>query len=121
MVEDYSSIGGFLSQMRTKPCKAIGPPQKKSDNLGLYIHRTGNTDERNSTCGALFPAIVKSFAIELARSVSFFLSFVRYFFLSFFSPSLLSLSRFLSLAPLSHSFVFVANFLLTMSYVRGIT
>jgi len=50
-------------------------------NTFMHIHRTGKTDERNSTCGALFPAVAISFGIELARSLSFFLSF---FFLSFF-------------------------------------
>ena len=35
MVEDYFSIAGFfLSEMCTKHCKAIGPPQ--GDNLGPY-------------------------------------------------------------------------------------
>ena len=77
----------------------------------MHIHRTGKTNERNSTCGALFPAVTLSFGIELARSLALFLSFVRSFFLS--------LSLFFSLS-LSHSVVFAANFLRTMSYVRGI-
>ena len=50
----------------------------------MHMHRTGKTDERNSTCGALFPAVTISFGIELARTLSFVLSF---FFLSFFISS----------------------------------
>ena len=41
----------------------------------MHIHRAGKTDEGNSTCGALFPAVTISFGIQLARSLSFFLFF----------------------------------------------
>ena len=58
------------------------------------MHGMGKTDERNSTCGALFPAVTMSFGIELARSFSFVRSFVLSFFLSL---------------SLSLSLVFVAN------------
>ena len=73
--------------MCTKHCKAIGPPPKaitwdhtrQSIKLGInqantvvHIHRTGKTDEGNSTCGALFPAVTIAFGIQLARSLSFF-------------------------------------------------
>ena len=93
MVEDYFGIAGFfLSEMCTKHCKAIGHPPKaitwdhtqQSIKLGVnqantvvHIHRTGKTDEGNSTCGALFPAVTIAFGIQLARSLSlsFSLSF----------------------------------------------
>ena len=95
MVGDHFSIAGFLSEICTKHCKAIGPPKaitgdhtRQSIQLGvnkantvMHIHRTGKIDERNSTCGALFPAVTISFGIELARS----LSFVLYFFISYIS------------------------------------
>ena len=70
----------------------------------MHIHRTGKTNERNSTCGALFPAVTLSFGIELARSLALFLSFVRSFFLS------LSLSLFFSL-----------SLSLTLSFLRQIS
>ena len=92
MVEDYFGIAGFfLSEMCTKHCKAIGHPPKaitwdhtqQSNKLGVnqantvvHIHRTGKTDEGNSTCGALFPAVTIAFGIQLARSLSLFLSVV---------------------------------------------
>ena len=44
----------------------------------MHIHRTGKTDERNSTCGALFPAVTISFGIELARSLSLSVSLCRF-------------------------------------------
>ena len=62
----------------------------------MHIHRTGKTNERNSTCGALFPAVTLSFGIELARSLALFLSFVRSFFLSFSLFLFFSLSLTLS-------------------------
>ena len=71
----------FKSEMCSKHCKAIGPPQKQSIKLGVnqantvvHIHRTGKTDEGYSTCGALFPAVTISFGIQLAHSPSFSLS-----------------------------------------------
>ena len=101
MVEDHLKLiaGVFWSEMCTKHCKAIGLP----------------------------PAVTISFDIELAHSLSFFRSFFLYLFYFF----ALSLSLALSLSPspslsllvslsLSHSVVFVANFIRTMSYVRGV-
>ena len=100
-----------MSEMCMKHCKVIAPPPKaitwdhtrQSIKLGVnqantvvHIHRTGKTDEGNSTCGALFPAVTIAFGIQLARFLSFFLSLS------------LSLCR------------FVANFLRTMSYVGGV-
>jgi len=70
---------------------AIGPPPKaitwdhtrQSIQLGVnqantvvHIHRTGKTDDGNSTCGALFPAVTISFGIQLACSLSLSLSLV---------------------------------------------
>ena len=45
------------------------------ENTVVHIHRTGKTDEGNSTCGALFPAVTISFGIQLGRSLSLSLSF----------------------------------------------
>ena len=108
-----------MSDMCTKHCKGMGPPPKaitwhrppQSMKIGLnqpntvmHIHRTGEFDERNATCGAL-----------LARSLSIFFRslFLPFLFLSLF------LCGFLSLC-LPHSVVFVANFLPIMSYVRWV-
>ena len=43
-------------------------------NTVVHIHKTRKTDEGNSTCGALFPAVTISFGIQLARSLSLSLS-----------------------------------------------
>ena len=101
MIEYHFGIGVFFfPEMCTKHCKSIGPPPKaitwdhtpQSMKLGLnqpntvmHIHRTGKSNERNATCGAL-----------LARSLSFFF---RSSFLSFLFFSLsLSLSLWVSLS-----------------------
>ena len=96
-------------------------PGVSQANCVLHVHRMGKTDERNSTCGAFFPAVTISCGIQLARCLSFLRSFVRFsfmffsfcpfllpFFLSFFLPSLLSfflsfLCLYLSLTSLSVS------------------
>ena len=77
----------------------------------MHIHRTGKTNERNSTCGALFPAVTLSFGIELARSLARSLSFVRSFFLSCFLSFFLSFSFFSLYLSLS----------LTLSFLRQIS
>ena len=103
-----------MSEMCTQHCKAIGPPPKaitwdhtrQSSKLGVNQASTarctlvhiqngpGKTDEGNSTCGALFPAVIMAFGIQLVRSLS--LSPSRALSLSL-SLSL-SLCRFLSLS-----------------------
>ena len=75
-------------------------------NTVVHIDRTGESDERNATCGALW---------RLAHPLSFLLLS---FLISLVSFSL-ALSLWVSLF-LSHSVVFVANFLRTISYVRGV-
>ena len=90
-------------------------PGVSQANCVLHVHRMGKTDERNSTCGAFFPAVTMSCGIQLARCLSFVLSF----FISYISLFVSSLSLGFPLS-LSHSVVFVANFLRTMSYVRGV-
>ena len=104
----------FFSEMCTKHCKVIRPPPKaitwdntpQSIKLGgneantvVRIHRTGKTDEGNSTCGALFPAVTISFGIQLARFIFIFfsLSLSLFFFLFFFFYFLFFLSFVLSL------------------------
>ena len=107
--------------MCTKHRKTIGPPKaitwdhtRQSIKLGvnqantvMHIHRMGKTDERNSTCGALFPAVTTSFSIELARSLSFFLSlsflfniyiYIYYIYLSLILSLSLVFSLFLTLS-----------------------
>ena len=60
----------------TKHCKAIGHTRQSiklgvnQANTVVHIHRTGKTDEGNSTCGALFPAVTIAFGIQLAQSLS---------------------------------------------------
>jgi len=63
----------------------------------LHIHRTGKTDERNATFGALFP-IYHLASNSLAFFLSFFLSFLLSYCFSFFLTFLLFffLSLFLS-------------------------
>ena len=98
---DHFSIQGvFICQICAPPKAITRDHTRQSIKLGvnhantvMHIHRTGKTDERNSTCGPLFPAVSISYSIELARSVALFLSFVRSFVCSFlfffvFSPSL---------------------------------
>ena len=75
-------------------------PGVSQANCVLHVHRMGKNDERNSTCGAFFPAVTISCGIQLARCLSFLRSFVRFSFMFFFSfcPFLLPffLSFFLS-------------------------
>ena len=80
----------------------------------MHIYRTGKTDERNSTCSALFPAVTISFGIELARVFSFFLC-VFSFFLSFVLSLFLFLSLSLSLG-LSFSRSLTLSFLWQISF-----
>ena len=65
-------------------------PGVSQANCVLHVHRMGKTDERNSTCGAFFPAVTISCGIQLARCLSFLRSFVRFSFMFFsFCPFLL--------------------------------
>ena len=129
-------LQGFLPEMCTKHCKAIGPP--KSDNLGPHatVHETWrkpskycfahsqNRQNRWEKCNLWCPVSHISFGIELAR----FLTFLLFFFLSYFLTVFLCFflflffvfSFFLFFLSLSHTAVFVANFLRTMSYVQGV-
>ena len=59
-------------------------PGVSQANCVLHVHRMGKTDERNSTCGAFFPAVTISCGIQLARCLSFLRSFVRFSFMFFF-------------------------------------
>ena len=92
MVEDYFGIAGVffvrdvhetLQSDRAPPKAITWDHTQQSIKLGVnqantvvHIHRTGKTDEENSTCGALFPAVTIAFGIQLARSLSLFLSVV---------------------------------------------
>ena len=58
-------------------------PGVSQANCVLHVHRMGKTDERNSTCGAFFPAVTISCGIQLARCLSFLRSFVRFSFMFF--------------------------------------
>ena len=132
----------FLSEMCTQHCKAIGPPPKaitwdhtrQSSKLGVNQASTarctlvhiqngpGKTDEGNSTCGALFPAVIMAFGIQLVRSLSLSLSLARSLSLSVALSLSLSVAFSLSLS-LSVAFSlcrFVAKFLLAMSHVGGV-
>ena len=93
VLQDIAGVFFYQRCARNTPPKATTwDHTRQSMKLGvnqantfMHIHRTGKTDERNSTCGALFPAVAISFGIELARSLSFFLSFfLSSFFRSFF-------------------------------------
>ena len=66
-------------------------------NTGKHTHRTGKSDERNSTCGALFPAVTRSFGIELARSPALSPSSFWPYFSLFLSSRFFSLGFSLSL------------------------
>ena len=59
-------------------------PGVSQANCVLHVHRMGKTDERNSTCGAFFPAVTISCGIQLARCLSFLRSFVRFSFMLYF-------------------------------------
>ena len=125
MVEDYFSnyCRSFLSQMRAKPCKAIGFPPKAITWDCTFTELAILMREIQPVVPCFLQLPNHLVLNSLALFLSFFLSFVRSFFLSFFFLSLSPLSVSLPLSralPLSHSVVFVANFLLTMSYVRGI-
>ena len=127
-------LQGFLPEMCTKHCKAIGPP--KSDNLGPHatVHETWrkpskycfahsqNRQNRWEKCNLWCPVSHLSFGIELARFLSFFLTFLLFFFLSLFLSFFVFLffRFFFFFLSLSHTAVFVANFLRTMSYVQGV-
>ena len=94
MVEDHFSIAGvFCQRCARNTVKRQAPP--KSDNTwdhtrqsiklglnqantGVHIHRPGKTDEGNSTCGAVFPAVTMSFGIQLAGSLSLSLALYRF-------------------------------------------
>ena len=104
MVENYFSIAGVFCQRFAQNTVKWWPPPKaitwdhtqQSIKLGVnqantVVHiqnRPGKTDEGNSTCRALFPAVTIAFGIQL--------------FLSFFLSLSLSVCR-------------LANFLRTMS------
>ena len=94
-------------------------PGVSQANCVLHVHRMGKTDERNSTCGAFFPArlsyhvassslavflffvhlfvsLLCFFRFVLSFFLSSFLSSFLPFFLSFFLPFFLSFLSFLS-------------------------
>ena len=97
----------FLSQMRTKACKAIGPPPKAIpwDCTFTEPAKLMPGIQPVVPCFLQLPnhLVSNSLALFLSFFLSFVRSFVRYFFVSFF---FFSLSLSLSLSPLCLAFSF---------------